>query len=268
VPARRLSGRHRRKKSLRPHLNAPTAIGVAALAVAAVGGISVPDATGRASTAFAAASVATPVETERAYAAIGRVLATDTASEAERSTLLERARLARAEQARQDALARRAAEARAAAQRAAVQRARAAAAARASRARALANRWVLPTNGYRLTGRFGASGSRWASGHTGLDFAAPTGRRVVAMRAGLVTAAGWDGPYGNKVEITHADGTQTWYAHLSAITVRRGAVTTGQKIGEIGSTGNSSGPHVHVEVRIDDRPVDPMRFLARKGVRA
>ena len=84
--------------------------------------------------------------------------------------------------------------------------------------------WVVPIAGdYVITARFGQGGERWANRHTGVDLAAPLGRPVLAAAVGQVSYAGWDGPYGQRIEITHLDGTKTWYAHLSSIAVADGA---------------------------------------------
>ena len=138
---------------------------------------------------------------------------------------------------------------------------------RAGRASALvAPTRVRPVQDYRLSARYGQRGSRWSSGrHTGLDFAAPAGRPVQAAQAGRVVAAGWHGPYGKSVVIRHGNGVATRYAHLSRITVGRGErVDAGQRIGRIGSTGNSTGPHLHFEVLRDGRHRDPHDWLRRR----
>lgn len=128
--------------------------------------------------------------------------------------------------------------------------------------------WTAPVTGYRLTARFGESGRRWASTHTGLDFAAPAGTAVVAVDAGVVLSAGWNGSYGQQVVLRHADGTETSYSHLSRLDVARGAtVGRGQLVGRVGSTGNSTGPHLHLEVRPGGGdPVDPALALRQHGV--
>lgn len=130
------------------------------------------------------------------------------------------------------------------------------------------NRWVAPLESYRITGTFGASGRMWSRTHTGLDLAAPTGTPVHAAATGTVIASRRDGSYGLKVEIEHSDGTVTYYAHLSSAAVEAGAaVLAGDVIGEVGSTGNSSGPHLHIEVRLDGiTMVDPHPYLAERGV--
>jgi len=128
-------------------------------------------------------------------------------------------------------------------------------------------RTVLPLTHFRLTARFGASSGLWSSRHTGLDFAAPTGTPVRAVKAGVVVSAGWDGAYGWKLVLRHEDGTQTWYCHLSSISVRSARVAAGERIGRVGSTGNTTGPHLHLEVRRGDTPVDPAGWLRDNGVR-
>jgi murein DD-endopeptidase MepM/ murein hydrolase activator NlpD len=103
--------------------------------------------------------------------------------------------------------------------------------------------------------------------HSGLDFRAPTGERVLATATGTVATAGWNGGYGRMVEIDHGNGYATRYAHLSEILVKEGqSVRPGQLIGRVGSTGRSTGPHLHYETRIDGEAVDPRKFL-RAGVR-
>jgi murein DD-endopeptidase MepM/ murein hydrolase activator NlpD len=103
--------------------------------------------------------------------------------------------------------------------------------------------------------------------HTGLDFRAPTGDPVRATANGKVASSGWMGGYGRMVEIDHGNGLSTRYGHLSEINVKVGdVVRIGQVIGAVGSTGRSTGPHLHYETRIDGDAVDPQKFL-RAGVR-
>lgn len=118
---------------------------------------------------------------------------------------------------------------------------------------------------------YGKAGSSWASGyHTGVDFPVPTGTSVKAVAAGRVVSAGWGGAYGYQVVIRHADGKYSQYAHLSALTVRSGQqVSSGQRIARSGSTGNSSGPHLHFEVRTGPgygTDIDPVAYLRSGGV--
>ncbi|HET7327233.1 MAG TPA: M23 family metallopeptidase [Nocardioidaceae bacterium] len=128
--------------------------------------------------------------------------------------------------------------------------------------------WVLPVDHYRLTATFGQGGGLWASDHTGLDFAAPTGSPIRAVGHGIVTSTGYAGAYGTQTVITHDDGTQTTYSHQSDVVVRRGEeVEAGEIIGHIGMTGNTTGPHLHLEVRPNpETPVDPYKALVRHGL--
>jgi murein DD-endopeptidase MepM/ murein hydrolase activator NlpD len=130
------------------------------------------------------------------------------------------------------------------------------------------NRWVMPVSGYRLTARFGDSSGLWSHYHTGLDFAAPSGTTIRAIANGVVTSAGYDGAYGNKTVITLADGTEIWYCHQTSYTVNVGdQVNGGDTIGYVGSTGNVTGPHLHLEVRPGGGdPVDPYAALVVQGV--
>jgi Peptidase family M23 len=103
--------------------------------------------------------------------------------------------------------------------------------------------------------------------HTGLDFRAATGDPVRATANGKVVTSGWQGGYGRMIEIDHGNGLSTRYGHLSEINVKVGdLIKIGQVIGAVGSTGRSTGPHLHYETRIDGDAVDPQKFL-RAGVR-
>lgn len=98
--------------------------------------------------------------------------------------------------------------------------------------------------------------------HTGMDFKASYGSRIYATAAGTVIHAGWKGGYGKMVEIQHANGFVTRYAHMSRVQVAEGNhVILGDVIGNIGSTGRSTGPHLHYEVRLNDRALDPAAFV-------
>ncbi len=126
---------------------------------------------------------------------------------------------------------------------------------------------VLPVHGYRLTATFGSAGSLWSSDHTGLDFAAPEGTPVLAVGAGVVTEVGYDGAYGAKTVVTLEDGTEVWYCHQSSQSVAPGEqVAAGDVLGAVGSTGNTTGSHLHLEVRVDGEPVDPELALADWGI--
>lgn len=98
--------------------------------------------------------------------------------------------------------------------------------------------------------------------HNGTDFAANSGAPVYAIESGSVIVAGWNDAYGNLVVIDHGNGIASWYGHSSKLLVSEGqAVTKGQQIANAGSTGWSTGPHVHLEIHISGKPVDPMTYL-------
>jgi murein DD-endopeptidase MepM/ murein hydrolase activator NlpD len=130
-------------------------------------------------------------------------------------------------------------------------------------------RIVLPVAGYHLTARFNQGGSRWAHRHTGLDFAAPIGTPIRSVMAGVVTQARFAGAYGRQVKVRHSDGTVTSYGHMSRFSVSVGrAVAAGSQVGAVGVTGNTTGPHVHFEVRPGGgAPIDPLPWLRRHGLR-
>jgi murein DD-endopeptidase MepM/ murein hydrolase activator NlpD len=117
--------------------------------------------------------------------------------------------------------------------------------------------FIWPVNGVVTSG----FGWRWGRMHEGIDIAAPTGTSIRAAAAGTVIYAGYMGGYGNIVVIDHGDGLSTAYAHQSAIYVGSGSVSQGTVIGAVGSTGNSTGPHLHFEVRVNGSAVDPMGYL-------
>ena len=146
-------------------------------------------------------------------------------------------------------------------------RALAAAKARVQQLALLAKDYSLPVSNYHLTAGFGEGGYRWSSSHTGLDFACAYGSPIRAVAAGTVIFAGYDGSYGWKTIVRHADGTESWYAHQSQILVRRGQVVAGQIIGRVGMTGNTSGPHLHLEIRVNDQPINPLVWLRAHGLR-
>lgn len=130
------------------------------------------------------------------------------------------------------------------------------------------NQWVLPVSGYHLTAGFGEYSGLWSHYHTGLDFAAPSGTPIVAIANGVVTSVGYDGAYGNKTVITLDDGTELWFCHQTSYTVSEGQeVRAGDLIGYVGSTGNVTGPHLHLEVRPGaGDPVDPYQALVVHGL--
>ena len=104
-------------------------------------------------------------------------------------------------------------------------------------------------------------GWRWGRMHEGIDIAASTGTSIRAAASGTVIFAGWMGGYGNLTIIDHGNGLATAYGHQSAIYVGGGSVSQGTVIGAVGSTGNSTGPHLHFEVRVNGSAVDPMGYL-------
>lgn len=122
--------------------------------------------------------------------------------------------------------------------------------------------WLKPVNAAYGT-PFGKAGLMWSSGrHTGLDFPAKTGTRIGAVDNGQVRSRASSGPYGQHIEISHGSGLTSMYAHMSAMLTKAGAdVKRGQQIGRVGATGNVTGPHLHLEARINGRAVDPMRYL-------
>ncbi|MER6100167.1 M23 family metallopeptidase [Streptomyces sp. NPDC001728] len=135
--------------------------------------------------------------------------------------------------------------------------------------------WVKPVSAYTLSASFNQGGAMWAHKHSGQDFAVPTGTPVKAAAAGTVVKAGpnggGDGPaYGNAIVVKHANGKYSQYAHLSKIKVHIGQkVGAGQQIALSGNTGNSSGPHLHFEIRNTPNygsAVNPAAFLRTHGV--
>lgn len=130
------------------------------------------------------------------------------------------------------------------------------------------NRWVVPVTGYNLTARFGQRSGLWSTVHTGLDFAGPSGSTIVSVAAGTVKSTGYEGAYGNRTVITLLDGTDIWYCHQSRIAVSPGdQVGPGDVIGYTGSTGNVTGPHLHLEVHPNGgAAVDPYPELVKHNV--
>ncbi|MEV7523461.1 M23 family metallopeptidase [Streptomyces sp. NPDC091371] len=172
---------------------------------------------------------------------------------------------AEAEAKQRAAEAKRLAEAKAKAEREAAERA-----AREEERKRL-NTFVSPLDDSYVSTQYKAGGGMWSSGsHTGIDFHAASGTSVHAVGAGVVVEAGYGGAYGNNVVIKHNDGTYTQYGHMSRLSVSVGQqVTPGQQIGLSGSTGNSSGPHLHFEARTGadyGSDIDPVAYLRSHGV--
>jgi murein DD-endopeptidase MepM/ murein hydrolase activator NlpD len=129
-------------------------------------------------------------------------------------------------------------------------------------------RAVLPLASYRVSAGFGLTGPLWEAEHGGQDFSASTGETIVAVSAGEVTEVAYAGPYGLRTIVTLPDGTEIWYCHQTDVSVHTGQqVDVADPVGTVGSTGNSTGPHLHLEVRpAGGSPVDPMDWLRATGL--
>jgi len=116
------------------------------------------------------------------------------------------------------------------------------------------------TSGYTITSRFGA---RASGNHTGLDIAAPTGTTIVAAESGTVTLSGnYGNGYGNYVIIDHGNNVRTLYAHCSSLSVSEGQyVSQGEAIAKVGNTGNSTGPHLHLEIIVNGSRYNPQYYV-------
>jgi hypothetical protein len=212
------------KRTLHAFTSTPAAVvGVAAVAVAAVGGLRLPSN----HTESTAADAASPVTPTNGLEQNLLQMRAASANLADRATRSEQ----RSELVQQQALEK-------------------------QRLAEMAQKYFLPVQDYVLTAGFGQSGDRWMNLHTGQDFAVPTGTKVVAITDGTVTESGWAGAYGYRIVIQHPDGSQTWYCHLSVMKVRSGKVSAGQIIALSGDTGNSTGPHMHFEYH-PPGPADP-----------
>ena len=120
---------------------------------------------------------------------------------------------------------------------------------------------IKPISGT-ITSRFGVRSSIRVSRHTGLDIAAPKGTPIKAAASGTVIYAGYKGSYGNLVVVSHGNGVQTYYGHCSALCVSAGdTVSQGAVIAKVGSTGNSTGNHLHLEIRVDGVALNPQNYL-------
>ncbi|MGP3750891.1 peptidoglycan DD-metalloendopeptidase family protein [Streptomyces sp. IBSNAI001] len=126
--------------------------------------------------------------------------------------------------------------------------------------------WIKPVNAAYGT-PFGKKGSMWSSGrHTGLDFPAAVGTAIKAVADGKVSLAKSGGPYGTHAMVNHGSGLTSLYAHMSKLSTAVGkSVKQGQQIGAVGATGNVTGPHLHLEARVNGRAVDPMSYLTGGG---
>ncbi len=120
---------------------------------------------------------------------------------------------------------------------------------------------IKPVSGT-ITSRFGVGSSIRRSSHTGLDIATSTGTPIGAAASGTVTFSGYKGSYGNMIVISHGNGVQTYYAHCSKLYAAAGTqVSQGQTIAAVGSTGNSTGPHLHLEVRLNGVAYNPQNYV-------
>ena len=130
--------------------------------------------------------------------------------------------------------------------------------------------WVAPVEGYELSAGFDSVGAHWASRHTGQDFAVDIGTPVRSVGEGRVVSVSCGGAFGIEVVVLHPGGYYTQYAHLAGVTVDQGEqVRVGQWVGQSGTSGNSTGPHLHFEVRLTPHTgsgVDPVRWLREHGV--
>ncbi|WP_309238091.1 peptidoglycan DD-metalloendopeptidase family protein [Streptomyces albidus (ex Kaewkla and Franco 2022)] len=136
----------------------------------------------------------------------------------------------------------------------------------AARKEALRPKFALPVKEHGLSAQFGQAGLNWMSVHTGIDFPVDEGTPVMAATDGTVTTK-YDMSFGNMAVVTAPDGTETWYCHLSSTKIRSGEVKAGDTIGYSGSSGNSTGPHLHFEVHPGGgEAIDPLPWLRSKGL--
>jgi murein DD-endopeptidase MepM/ murein hydrolase activator NlpD len=141
-----------------------------------------------------------------------------------------------------------------------------AAEAAAARKEALRPKFVLPVTQKGLSAYFGQAGVNWMALHTGIDFPVQVGTPVMAVTDGTVRTQ-WNSSYGNMAIVTAPDGTETWYCHLSSTKIRSGKVKAGTVIAYSGNTGNTTGPHLHLEVRPHGgSPIDPLPWLLAHGL--
>ncbi len=122
--------------------------------------------------------------------------------------------------------------------------------------------WTWPTVCKTISQPYGRKNARYVKGyHTGVDIACANGSPIRAVADGKVTFAGWNGPYGNQVKQS-VGGSEVWYNHMSRLEVKKGdGLSAGSVIGRLGTTGQSTGPHLHLEVRVNGKDVDPMPYL-------
>lgn len=120
---------------------------------------------------------------------------------------------------------------------------------------------IQPVSG-RISSKFGSISRMRSGAHTGLDIATSYGTPIKAAASGTVTFAGWKGSYGNLIVVSHGNGVQTYYGHCSSLVASVGqTVSQGQVIAKVGSTGNSSGNHLHLEIRVNGTALNPQNYL-------
>jgi len=278
----------RRPRRTSTILSVPILTGATALTLAVVGALTLTasqaDSTIEADHTLRAGSSAGPVQSAAAATGDGSVSRAALLAGRERAVSRDTRRTAR-----QDAAAR---DLRALAEKRARKRnatlARLAVDAEKQARRIAAKAWELPVGAgvYHLTSRFGECSSLWSSCHTGLDFAAPSGTPIHAVANGTITETSSAGAYGNRTIQTLEDGTQIWYCHQTSFSAETGdRVHAGEVIGFVGSTGNTTGPHLHLEVRpagsgnavraagdstdpeaSSGDPVDPFTTLSKHGL--
>ncbi|MFJ8664662.1 peptidoglycan DD-metalloendopeptidase family protein [Streptomyces sp. NPDC093600] len=136
----------------------------------------------------------------------------------------------------------------------------------AARKEAMRPKFALPVKLHQLSARYGQAGVNWMSVHTGIDFPVQYGSKVMAATDGTVRTQ-WNSAYGNMAIVTAEDGTETWYCHLSSTKIRSGKVKAGDVIAYSGNSGNSTGPHLHFEVRPNGgAAIDPESWLRSHGL--
>ncbi|SEG62671.1 Murein DD-endopeptidase MepM and murein hydrolase activator NlpD, contain LysM domain [Actinacidiphila yanglinensis] len=240
VPTARSRRRKPAKRSALLTVGVPSVavMGVAAVGAAAVGGVGMAQGTSKSTTD--ASGKAPTTQLDRQLSGVSQD-ADDFATRASRS------------QERVDLKDRQAA-------------AKKAAAEAAARKEALRPKFVLPVKQKGLSAYFGQSGEHWMALHTGIDFPVQVGTPVMAVTDGTVRTQ-WNSSYGNMAIVTAPDGTETWYCHLSSTKIRSGTVKAGTVIAYSGNTGNTTGPHLHLEVRPHGgSPIDPLPWLLSHGL--
>lgn len=221
----------------------PSVVGSVAVLAAASGTLTMPSAASGTFSSDMLAAPERPEASDREASGLDAVAAASRSLQVESAKGMEAAHEATVEQERREA------------------------AEREARKQREAQRWVAPLASYSISAGFGSSGPWWSGTHTGLDLSASYGAEIGALSSGEIIWAGYDGAYGNKMVIRHWDGTEVWYCHLSRILQRSGTVSPGEVIGAVGSTGNSTGSHLHLEVHPEGSgAVNPRPWLSERGV--